>query len=137
MMQNPLKVFSILKTFTLILVICAFLFSFSFIFRFSDSNSDDIPFTATTEKHGIFQKYNNQIYAAVPSNGDYLIPEADVQSFYLPNNDYQYRQLGADKLYVYCGNILLKDVQPQQVKTIGDGYFTAGKDTWYCSPSTE
>ena len=137
MMQNPLKVFSILKTFTLILVICAFLFSFSFIFRFSDSNSDEIPFTATTEKHGIFQKYNNQIYAAVPSNGDYLIPEADVQSFYLPNNDYQYRQLGADKLYVYCGNILLKDVQPQQVKTIGDGYFTAGKDTWYCSPSTE
>ncbi|MFW1817694.1 DKNYY family protein, partial [Acinetobacter guillouiae] len=87
-MQNPLKVFSILKTFTLILVICALLFSFSFIFRFSDSNSDEIPFTATTEKLGIFEKYNNQIYDAVPSNGDYLIPEADVQSFFLPNDIY-------------------------------------------------
>lgn len=137
MMQNPLKIFSIIKNLMLIFTACVLLFSLSFIFKFTDSDSDKIPYGATTEKLGIFEKYNNQIYAAVPSNGDYLIPEADIHSFYLPNDDYQYRQLGADQRHVYCGNIILKGVQPHHVKTIGAGYFTDEKNTWYCSPMTE
>jgi hypothetical protein len=137
MMPNPLQVFSTIRTLTLIFTGLGLLFSLSFLFQHSGSNSDSIPFGATTERLGIFEKYNDQIYASVPSNGDYLIPEADVKTFYLPNDDYHYRQLGADKRHVYCGNILLKDVQPQHLKILGNGYFTDGKETWYCSPMTE
>lgn len=136
-MQNSFNVFSILRTITLLLTALGLLLSLSFLFRCSGPDSNTIPFGATTEKMGVFEKYNNQIYASVPSNGDYLIPEADAKTFYLPNDHYQYRQLGADQKNVYCGNILLKGVQPQKLKTIGNSYFTDGKETWYCSPMTE
>ena len=87
-MQNPFNVFSILRTITLLLTAFGLLLSLSFLFRCSGPDSNTIPFGATSEKMGVFEKYNNQIYASVPSNGVYLIPEADAKTFYLPNDHY-------------------------------------------------
>ena len=43
---------------------------------------------------GIFMRYKNRVYAGVPSNGDYLIKEADANSFRLIDDSYKNRQFG-------------------------------------------
>lgn len=138
MMQNPLKIFTKINIIVLILFAFTLLICVRFLFPFSDTEDEhEIPFSAKTIQLGIFEKYNNKIYASVPSNGNYLIPEADFATFHLVSDDLQYRQLAVDKNQVYCGNIPLKNIQPTQVKTIGNSYFTDGTDTWYCAPSSE
>ena len=91
-----------------------------------------------------FKIYNNKVYVSVPSNGAYVIPQADAQSMAnIPVNAknsqsvYAIRQLAMDKNHVYCGNIILRDIHPQKVRSIGDGYITDGKITYFCSQGTE
>jgi hypothetical protein len=81
----------------------------------------------------IFIRYQNQVYAAVPSNGYYLIKEADAKSFRLVDDSYQNHQFGVDKNHAYCGNLVVKDFNPATAKAIGNDYFTDGKQTCYCS----
>ncbi|UIR55006.1 DKNYY domain-containing protein [Sphingobacterium sp. SRCM116780] len=82
---------------------------------------------------GIFKKYNNQIYASVPSNGNYLIKGADPSSFRLLDDNYQNRQFGVDKHHAYCGNLIVEDLNPSTAKAIGNDYFSDGKQTCYCA----
>lgn len=82
---------------------------------------------------GVFIRYQNQIYAAVPSNGYYMIREADANSFRLVDDSYQNRQFGVDKNHAYCGNLIIKDFNPATAKAIGNDYFTDGKQTCYCA----
>lgn len=84
-----------------------------------------------------FKIYQNQVYVAVPSNGEYLIPEADPQSIRtLGERDYSTRQIALDQKNVYCGNLILKGLNPKTLQSIGDGYLTDGQSTWYCSFAT-
>jgi hypothetical protein len=81
----------------------------------------------------IFIRYQNQVYAAVPSDGYYLIKEADANSFRLVDDSYHNRQFGTDKNHAYCGNLVIKDFNPATAKAIGNDYFTDGKQTCYCA----
>jgi len=81
---------------------------------------------------GIFIRYQDQVYASVPSNGYYLIQEADADSFKLLDDNYQNRQFGLDKTHAYCGNLVIKDFDPSTARAIGNDYFTDGKQTCYC-----
>ncbi|PTS98142.1 DKNYY family protein [Pedobacter sp. HMWF019] len=82
---------------------------------------------------GIFTRYQNQVYASVPSNGDYLIKDADANSFRLLDDNFRNRQFGIDKNHAYCGNLMVKDFNPSTAKSIGNDYFSDGKQTCYCA----
>lgn len=82
---------------------------------------------------GIYLRYQNQVYASVPSNGDYLIREADANSFRLLDDSYRNRQFGVDKNHAYCGNLIVKDFNPSTAKAIGNDYFSDGRQTCYCA----
>ena len=82
---------------------------------------------------GIYLRYQNQVYASVPSNGDYPIKEADVNSFRLLDDSYRNGQFGVDKNHAYCGNLIVKDFNPSTAKAIGNDYFSDGKQTCYCA----
>lgn len=53
------------------------------------------------EKMGNFTRYQGNIYASVPSNGNYLI-KADASSFQSLNDQTLDRQIGRDKDHVFC-----------------------------------
>ncbi|MDR5684734.1 DKNYY domain-containing protein [Morganella morganii] len=88
--------------------------------------------------HSVFTLYDGRVYAAVPSDGYFLIPGADPDSFRLlpDNNNHNGRQFAADKYHVWCGNLPVADFNPQTAVTIGNGYFTDGKNTVFCAPYT-
>ena len=96
------------------------------------------PDSYTIDNHGqkisdVFVRYQNQLYASVPSSGYYLISESDANSFKLVDNNYSNRQFGVDKNHAYCGNIVVEDFNPAMAKAIGNNYFTDGKQTCYCA----
>jgi hypothetical protein len=82
---------------------------------------------------GIFIRYQHQVYASVPSNGYYLIRETDANSFRLVDDNFRNRQFGVDKKHAYCGNLIVKDFNPSTAKSIGNDYFSDGKQTCYCA----
>ncbi|WP_431292421.1 DKNYY domain-containing protein [Pedobacter sp. P26] len=112
------------------LILITFTVSFLLPGRDADTNTID---NKGQQIGGIFVRYQNQVYAAVPSNGNYMIKEADANSFRLVDNSYQNRQFGIDKNNAYCGNLVVKDFNPATAKAIGNNYFTDGKQTCYCS----
>lgn len=137
-MKKPAKVISLVKYIALLIVV---LFTLFFLALMSSLfiSEDSIPHQAKSEKMGIFTRYNNKIYALVPSNGDYLIKEADPETFKpLPNtkNYYNNRQFAIDKNHAYCGNLVIPELNPQKTKALGNNYFSDGSNTYYCAPTS-
>lgn len=84
--------------------------------------------------YSIYTIYNDKVYASVPSNGDYLIENADSSSFrLLPESSRYEQQVAIDKNHVYCGNLAIPAFNPNSVKSLGNSYFTDGNQTVYCS----
>ena len=89
--------------------------------------------------NSIFYKYDNKIYALIPSGGYYIVEDADVDSFSIINseNTYDSRVVGIDKNHVYFGNVKIEDLNPKNISYIGNGYYTDGKSTYFCSSLSE
>ena len=89
--------------------------------------------------NSIFYKYDNKIYALIPSGGYYIVEDADVDSFSVINseNTYDSRVVGIDKNHVYFGNVKIEDLNPKNISYIGNGYYTDGKSSYFCSPLSE
>ncbi|EFB74079.1 MULTISPECIES: DKNYY domain-containing protein [Providencia] len=84
--------------------------------------------------HSIYTIYHGKVYASVPSNGKYVIDEADPVSFQLLSEESYYeRQFGIDKNHAYCGNLIISSFNPKTAKSIGNSYFTDGNQTVYCA----
>lgn len=90
-----------------------------------------------TELHGEFTQYDNKVYVAVPSNGMYLIPEADLATFHAVSDEYYDRHIGLDKNNVYAGNLILPDLNPKTTQPIGGSCYTDGTTTYYVAFSSE
>lgn len=88
--------------------------------------------------NSVFTLYDGHVYAAVPSDGYFLIPGADPDSFRLlpDNNNHNGRQFAADNDHAWCGNLPVADFNPRTAVTIGNAYFTDGKNTVFCAPYT-
>jgi hypothetical protein len=127
---------SIIKRIGIAVAIVSVLFSLVLIIAMLLSESRG-PGTMDIDKGqkvgGIFTRYQNQVYASVPSNGDYLIKEADANSFRLLDDNFRNRQFGVDKKHAYCGNLIVKDFNPSTAKAIGNDYFSDGQQTCYCA----
>lgn len=107
----------------------------------SASNSYEIEINGQKYGNTQFVKYNNQISIPVPSGGRYFLENVDVDSFrVLDSQNYSDRStliVGLDKNSAYFGNIRIPDLNPNKLKVIGNGYYTDGTNTYFCSDMSE
>ena len=122
------------------------LIAFSFLFSFlimRKIGSSDYEIEEKGDKYGRSQfiKYQGKISVPVPSGGRYFLENVDISSFSeVDSGDVSDRStlvVGMDKNHVYCGNISLSDLNPNKLEIIGNGYYTDGTNTYFCSPFSE
>ena len=128
----------ILRIVAIVFAMLIMFYLFFFLFNISDDNSYEIE--QNGEKYGKseFIKYQGEIYVPVPSGGLYTLTDVDVESFKaLDSGGYIERIVGLDKNHVYFGNIPIPDLNPDTFYSIGNGYYSDGKNTYFCSASSE
>ena len=128
----------ILRIVAVVFAMLIIFYLFFFIFNIADDNSYEIE--QNGEKYGKseFIKYQGEIYVPVPSGGLYTLTDVDVESFKaLDSGGYIERIVGLDKNHVYFGNIPIPDLNPDTFYSIGNGYYSDGRNTYFCSASSE
>lgn len=142
-MQKKSRI-SFIKFIFIIYVIIFMFLSLSYILllmKKSASNSYEIEINGQKYGNTQFVKYNNQISIPIPSGGRYFLENVDVGSFrVLDSQNYSDRStliVGLDKNSVYFGNIRIPDLNPNKLKVIGNGYYTDGTNTYFCSDMSE
>ena len=75
-----------------------------------------------------------KIYALIPSGGKFELKVARADKFkVLASGGYRGRNVGADESAVYCGNLAMSGLDPTRARAIGNGYFTDGGVSYFCS----
>ena len=124
------------------IVFIAFSFLFSFLIMRKIGNSDyEIEEKGYKYGRSQFIKYQGKISVPVPSGGRYFLENVDISSFReVDSGDVSDRStlvVGMDKNHVYCGNISLTDLNSNKLEVIGNGYYTDGTNTYFCSPFSQ
>ncbi len=128
----------IIKIVFIILTIFAILSSILFISKMGSSDSYEIEEKGERYGNSEFIKYQGKISVAIPSGGRYFLNGVDINSFRTLNSgDRSTRIIGLDKNHVYFGNIAIPDLDPNKLEVIGNGYYTDGTTTYFCSPVSE
>ena len=128
----------IIKIVFIIFVIFAILSSILFVTKTVSSDSYEIENKGERYGNSEFIKYQGQISVAIPSGGRYILDGVDINSFRtLSLEDRNTRIIGLDKNFVYFGNIPISDLNPDKLEVIGNGYYTDGTTTYFCSPLSE
>ena len=142
-MQKNSRISFIKFIFIIYIIILIFL-SLSYtllLMKKSGSNSDEIESHGQKYGNTQFIKYQEKISIPVPSGGRYFLEKVDVDSFrVLDSQDYSDRStliVGLDKNSVYFGNIRIPDLDPNKLEVLGNGYYTDGINTYYCSDMSE
>ena len=135
---------SFIKFIFIIYVIILIFLSLSYtllLMKKSGSNSDEIENYGQKYGNTQFIKYQGKISIPVPSGGRYFLEKVDIDSFkVLDSQDYSDRStliVGLDKNSVYFGNIRIPDLDPNKLEVLGNGYYTDGINTYYCSDMSE
>ena len=75
-----------------------------------------------------------KIYTLIPSGGKFELKGARADKFrVLASDGYRGRNVGADESAVYCGNLAMSGLDPSRVVAVGNGYFTDGRVSYFCS----
>ena len=128
----------IIKIVFIIIAIFAILSSVLFITKTVASDSYEIEEKGQRYGKSEFIKYQGKISVAIPSGGRYILDGVDINSFRALNmEDRDTRIIGLDKNFVYFGNIPISDLNPNKLEVIGNGYYTDGTTTYFCSPLSE
>ena len=128
----------IIKIVFIIFAIFAILSSVLFITKTVSSDSYEIEEKGERYGNSEFIEYQGQISVAIPSGGRYILDGVDINSFRTLNSgDRNTRIIGLDKNSVYFGNIAISDLDPNKLEVIGNGYYTDGTTTYFCSPLSE
>ncbi len=142
-MQKKSRISFIKFIFIIYIIILIFL-SLSYtllLMKKSGSNSDEIENYGQKYGNTQFIKYQGKISIPIPSGGRYFLEKVDIDSFrVLDSQDYSDRStliVGLDKNSVYFGNIRIPDLDPNKLEVIGNGYYTDGINTYYCSDMSE
>ena len=84
-----------------------------------------------------FVKYEGKISVPVPSGGRYVLEDVDISTFRAVdsenNIDRSTLVVGLDKNHVYFGNLPVPDLNPSKLQVLGNGYYTDGTNTYFCS----
>ena len=128
----------IIKIVFIIFAIFAILSSVLFLSKMGSSDSYEIEENGERYGNSEFIKYQGKISVPVPSGGRYFLNGVDINSFRALNSgDRDTRIIGLDKNHVYFGNIAIPDLDPNKLEVIGNGYYTDGTTTYFCSPVSE
>ena len=128
----------IIKIVFIIFAIFAILSSVLFLSKMGSSDSYEIEEKGERYGNSEFIEYQGQISVAIPSGGRYILDDVDINSFRTLNSgDRNTRIIGLDKNSVYFGNIAISDLDPNKLEVIGNGYYTDGTTTYFCSPLSE
>ncbi len=130
----------IIKVVSIISAIFVIMSSFLFTTKIGSSDSYEYEIEEKAERYGNseFIKYQGKISVLLPSGGRYILDDVDINSFRtLSLEDRNTRIIGLDKKSVYFGNILIPDLDPNKLEVIGNGYYTDGTNTYFCSPFSE
>ena len=125
-----------------LIIFAMFMLFFIFFINFSPNEKDVNSFEIETngEKYGKseFIKYNGKVYVLVWGNGMYTLNNVDIGTFRaISSEDFYSKVVGLDKNHVYFGNIAIPDLDPNKFYIIGNGYYSDGTNTYYCSPVSE
>ena len=75
-----------------------------------------------------------KIYALIPSGGKFELKGVRADKFrVLASGGYRGRNVGVDESAVYCGNLAMSGLDPTRARAIGNGYFTDGRVSYFCS----
>jgi len=75
-----------------------------------------------------------KIYALVPSGGKFELKGVRADKFkVLAPGGYRGRNVGMGENAVYCGNLAMIGLDLARTRAIGNGYFTDGKISYFCS----
>jgi len=75
-----------------------------------------------------------KIYALVPSGGKFELKGVRADKFkVLAPGGYRGRNVGMGESAVYCGNLAMGGLDPSRARAIGNGYFTDGEISYFCS----
>ena len=136
-MDENRKKWLLLKITSIVLFFAVFLMLFYSMLH-SDDNYTAIEFEGKRFGNSIFYEYDGKLYALIPSGGYYLVEDADLSTFRLLNpGEYYDTHVGVDKNDVYFGNTKIKDLDPKSVRAIGKGYYSDGKNSYFCSVLSE
>ena len=84
-----------------------------------------------------FVEYEGKISVSVPSGGRYVLEDVEISTFRAVdsenNIDRSTLVVGLDKNHVYLGNIPIPDLNPSKLQVLGNGYYTDGTSTYFCS----
>ncbi len=128
----------IIKIVFIIFAIFAILSSVLFLSKMGSSDSYEIEENGERYGNSEFIKYQGKISVPVPSGGRYFLNGVDINSFRALNSgDRDTRIIGLDKNHVYFGNIAIPDLDPNKLEVIGNGYYTDGITTYFCSSLSE
>ena len=85
-----------------------------------------------------FFKYQGKIYVFTLNDGMQALENVDMETFKTLNSgDYYTKNIGLDKNNVYFGNVIIPDLDPNKLEVIGNGYYTDGTTTYFCSSLSE
>ena len=128
----------IIKIVFIIFAIFAILSSVLFLSKMGSSDSYEIEENGERYGNSEFVEYQGKISVPVPSGGRYFLNGVDINSFRTLNSeDRDTRIIGLDKNHVYFGNIAIPDLDSNKLEVIGNGYYTDGTTTYFCSSLSE
>jgi len=114
-----------------VLFFLAFVLLFLFIFN-EKIDSYEIEKNGKQFGKSEFIEYQGEIFVSIPSGGRYVLEDVDLNSFKAVEDE-STQVVGLDKNRVYFGNIPVPDLDPSKLQVIGNGYYTDGKSTYFCS----
>ncbi|TCM68081.1 DKNYY family protein [Acinetobacter calcoaceticus] len=126
-----------LKWFLGVVIILSLVLAINMLLPAAMTSSSRIDRDGERIEGSIYTRYQDHIYASVPSNGAYRMDQVDVASFRLISNDFQSRQFAVDQHHVYCANLSLPKLNPIRTRHLGYGYLSDGQHTFYCASQSE
>lgn len=128
----------IIIIFVLIILIFFMLELFLFFKMKSDYNlNNKIINDGLRYEKSIYIKYENKIYASIFGVA-YQLEDVDIASFkVIDTMDYSENYIGVDKNNVYFGNQIVPDLKPDKLYIVGNGYYSDGVNSYFCSNSFE
>ena len=104
----------------------------------ADNNTYEIKTNGEQYEKGNFFKYQGKIYVFTLNDGMQELKNVDIATFKpFEPEDYFTQNIALDKNYVYFGNVIIPDLNPNKLKVIGNGYYTDGTNTYFYSPFSE
>ena len=133
--KKPKKTLLKIITIFIIIVTIFFLLEFFFIFKMRSDYYFNQEILENGQKYekSVYIKYKDKIYAYVYGES-YQLDNVDIESFkVIDSRDYFDSHVAVDKKSVYFGNISIPDLNPNKIENIGNGYYSDGINSYFCS----